>query len=1229
MQKKKGDFVFNPPSTWLSLLLLLLFSISSGVQARGHHPNIQAALDKKISIEFKNVALKEALLKLEQLSAVSFSYVENSTISAAKVNIGFKNEKIADVLTKVLAPFSFSYTVVDDHIVIWSNADKQGKQKGNAAAADNNQFESNQPIHLKGVVTSEKQVPLPGVSVMIKGRAKGTVTGDKGQFELSDAGDSAVLVFSITGYKQQEVPVTAAKDGFLAVVLKEDAGNLQDVVVTGFQNIDKKKFAGAAVRLKAEDIKQDGMIDVSRMLEGRAAGVSVQNVSGTFGTAPKVRVRGATSINGDNKPLWVVDGVVLEDIINISNDQLSSGDPTTLLGSAVAGLNANDIESFDILKDASATALYGARAMNGVVVITTKKGRAGSKPAVSYTGNFSTQLKPTYGNFDIMNSAEQMSVLAELERKGMLTSDILSRGDIGVYGKMYSLLDGDNNGNFGLQNTPEARRKFLLRYAKANTDWFSLLFRNNLMQEHSLSISSGTDKYQSYFSTSFYGDNGWTIADDVKRYTLNFKNNYKLSDKFSAGFTTVGSVRQQRAPGALSRSSNPVEGQFDRDFDINPFSYSLNTSRTMTAYDTTGKLEYFTRNFAPFNIINELQNNYMKLNVMDVRLQGDMSWKFARNLKYEFVGSLRYVKSSNEHEVTENSNMANAYRAAGSSTIRQANKFLYSDPDNPNAEPVVVLPYGGFYNRTENSLANYDFRNSVSFTKNFGLHYVNILAGQQVKYADRQEASNTGYGYQYENGGVPFLDYHILKSTIEQNFPYYGMRKDYDRFVAFYSSGSYAFDNKYNVTGTVRYDGSNKLGQSSKARWLPTWSVAGSWNVEREHFLQDAKWLDFLTLRASYGLTASMGPATNSTVVLQNVSTNRPHLSETESVIQLAHLQNDDLTWEKLYTTNIGADAGFFNRRLTISADAYTRKSFDLISIIKTSGVGGEVYKAANYADMTSKGIEITIGGEPVRSKDFNWRTNVTFGYNTNKITNAKNDPIIFDLVQAEGGNKENYPVRSLFSLQYKGLDPKNGYPQFVNERGEVNPNVNLQDDSTQYLKYEGAVDPPVTGGLNNTFRYRNLSLNVFVSYQFGNKIRMAPAFKTGYSDLDAMPKEFYDRWVMPGDEQHTNIPSILDAYEQTLLGGAYPYNNYNYSSARVVKGDLVRLKSVSLTYQLPATAVRRIGFTGLSVSLSALNMWLIYSDKKLHGQDPEFFNAGGVAQPIQKQFTLSLKAGL
>ena len=457
------------------------------------------------------------------------------------------------------------------------------------------------------------------------------------------------------------------------------------------------------------------------------------------------------------------------------------------------------------------------------------------------------------------------------------------------------------------------------------------------------------------------------------------------------------------------------------------------------------------------------------------------------------------------------------------------------------------------------------------------------------------------------------------------------MSKEYDRFAAFYLNGQYTYNKKYNFYGTVRYDGSNKLGASESARWLPTWSFGGAWNIDEENFMQDVNWVSYLKFRASYGLTASLGPATNSGVVLRSLTNNRTFPMERESVIQIANLENSDLTWEKNYQTNLGIDAGLLNGRINVSLDVYQRQSFDLISVIKTGGIGGEPTKAANYADMDAHGAEALIGGQVIRKKNWGWRTNLTFGYTQTKITNAKNQPIIFDLVKAEGGNTVGYPVNGLFSIRYNGLDHITGVPTFLNEKGEISTNVYLQDETISNLVYEGPVDPKFTGGFSNTFNYKAFSLNLFITYQAGNKIRLYPAFKTSYTDFDALPREFLDRWVMPGDELKTNVPSVLDAYERAIVNasGASPYNNYNYSTERVADGGFVRLKTVSLTYNLDKNTLSKIGLNTLSFTAVAANPWLIYSDPKLKGQDPEFFNTGGVAQPIQKQFTLSLKAGL
>jgi TonB-linked SusC/RagA family outer membrane protein len=1079
------------------------------------------------------------------------------------------------------------------------------------------------------VISQTTSEPLPGVSIAVKGTTRGLVTDASGAYSIEvSSGD--VLVFSFIGYNKTEV--TIGNQTELNITLAEDITTLSGITVIsdGYQEVNNRNYTGSAVRVKAEDVKIDGVVDVNRLMQGRVAGVSVQNVSGTFGAAPKIRVRGATSISGDNKPLWVVDGIVLEDVVNVSADQLSTGNPNTLLGSSVAGLNVNDIESFNILRDAAATALYGARAKDGVIVITTKRGKVGA-PIISYTGNFSSSLKPSYRNYNILNSRDQMAVYAEMERKGWLNySDVSRTADGGVYRKMYDQISTYDvtTGQFGLANTPEAKAAFLNRYARVNTNWFDVLFRNSFIQEHSLSMQSGTEASQFYVSGSYYQDNGWSIADNVKRYTANMRANFNIGKKLTLGLTTVGSIRDQRAPGSLERKENQVEGAYDRDFDINPYSYAINTSRTLTAYDENGNREFFVRNFAPFNILSEVENNYLQIKQVDLKLQGEVGYKITNDIKYDFVGAVRYVKSSTEQNVRENSNLANAYRAAASSTIRQANRFLYTDPNNPDAEPIVVLPRGGFYNRTENQLISYYLRNQLSWNSTFSpIHKVNVTAAQEIRNADRQNAFNNGYGYQFDRGGVPFTDYRIIKQLLEGNFNYFGMNPTYDRYASFFANAKYSFMDKYIFSATGRMDGSNRLGASRQARWLPTWNVSGAWNADAESFLKDRAFLDFLTLRASYGLTANTGNATNSSLVLRNISTRRPYLDEVESAIRIEALENSELTWEKQYELNVGLSVGLLSR-FTITADVYQRRQFDLISTIRTSGIGGEIIKTANYANMKSRGIDLSVGVAVLKGDAVNWSSNLIFSYNDNQITNLRNTPNIFDLVKPEGGPALGGPVRGLYSIVYNGSDPVSGSPLFTNEGGEVSGNVFLQSQDVGNLRYEGPVDPTITGGFNNTISYKSFSLNIFLTYQAGNKIRLNPVFKNRYTDLDAMPKEFLDRWTLAGDEKVTSIPSILDARYASRLNSTYPYNNYNYSSARVVNGDYVRLRSIVLTYQLPAAVLKPIGFKSGSISLTGSNLWLIYSDRRLEGQDPEFFAAGGVALPVPKQVVASLKIG-
>lgn len=1096
-----------------------------------------------------------------------------------------------------------------------------------------------------GVVVDEEQKPLPGATITNLRTKAGTNSDSDGTFSIiAEEGDR--LEASYVGLHSQTV--TYSGQASLQFVLSgEDKGRLEEVLVqTGYQRVDRKLFTGAVSKLNAKDVERNGVPDITRMLEGQAAGVSVQNVSGTFGAAPKIRVRGATSLSGDNKPLWVVDGIILEDVVNISNEALSTGDANTLIGSSVAGLNPDDVESFTILKDAAATALYGARAMNGVIVVTTKKGRnTQGKANINYTGNFTTYLKPNYDQFDIMNSAQQMGVMVEMENKGFLTpAGLGAPQNGGVFFKLYKQMYDYNetSGTWALKNGYDMsdKNKFLQRYASANTDWFDVLFKNSLLQEHSISVSSGSERVQNYFSTSFMNDNGQTIADKVNRFTANLRTNFKINKKLSFEIIGTSSIRDQKTPGVLNRESDPVYGKYSRDFDINPYSYALNTSRLITPYDANGNLDYVQMNWAPFNILNEVENNYLNLNMLDIKVQAGFKYMIIPGLQYSIDGSYRYAQTTRQHYIKDASNMAQSFRAYSNSTVISNNRWLYNDPDNDEL-PIIILPEGGFLNTVEDKIKNYYFRQNVDIDKRWGNNAFNFFGSMEMRSTDRQNYSYTGVGYQYNNGGLVNPSYRYFKMLMEASSPYFGMYNTADRFLAYMGRAAYNYDNRYSFNATLRYDGSNKMGKSKQARWLPTWNLSGAWDVSNEKFFPQNFLLSSARIRGTYGLVGNIGNATNTEAVFYNRIAYRPNQNEKEAIIYISDLSNNELTWEKMYEMDLGADLGFLNDRINLTVDYYKRTIFDLITRVRNAGIGGESEKIANNGKMDGNGFEFTLGAQIVQAKDrsnFGWNTRVNFAFNKNKIVEQQISPNIWTLVRAEGGPLKGYPQRGLFSVKFAGLDSINGSPTFINTDGEKDNYLWLQDNTTEYLKYEGPTDPTFTGGFFNRFDYKGFSLSALFTFSYGNKVRLQPIFSDQYNDLLAMSQEMGNRWIMPGDEAFTNIPSILSQldranFKQLTTGTsrvpAFAYNIYNYTDTRVAKGDFIRLKTVALSYILPKSFTNHLGFNSIQLSFVGNNIVLLYSDKKLLGADPEFFNNGGVAMPIPRAYTFSLKFGL
>lgn len=1182
--------------TVLLVSFLLLFTHIQTAWAQG----------RLVSLKCDNVPMTTALSQVERQSAyykLNYNYDE---LSKLRVSLTFSKATAPDAVRKILSGHPYSMTVKGKFIHINRGSSEQAPSPGKKTST--------------GRLYDHYGNPLIGATVKVMGTTNATVTDSEGHYTLENVTAGSTLEYSYIGMKTYRRKVS---DKSVSIYLEDDATTLGDVVVTGMQKMDKRLFTGSTTTIDASKAKLDGVADISRSLEGRAAGVTVQNVTGTFGTAPRIQVRGATSIYGNSQPLWIVDGVIQDNVIEVNTDNLSSGNAETLLSSAIAGLNADDIESFQILRDGSATSIYGARAMAGVIVINTKKGKQGHAN-VNYTGEFTVRLKPNYANFNIMNSQEQMSVYQELQKKGYMNpADVANASQSGVYGKLARLIaSGD------VLNTDAGRNAWLRTQEYRNTDWFDLLFSNSIMQNHSISISSGTEKSQHYASLSLMDDPGWYKQSRVKRYTANLNSTFIFSDKLKLNLIGNASSREQRAPGTLSSEVNLVNGEVSRAFDINPYSYALNTSRVLDPD------EYYTRNYTSFNIFHELANNYIDLNTHEFKIQGLLTYKPLAGLELNVLGAVKRASSTSEHNVTENSNQANAYRAMGNTIIRDSNPYLWTDPNDPYAVPVSVLPEGGIYDMTTYRMTSWDFRATVSYNTVLAKkHIINLFAGLESNEVRRSNNWSRQWGREYEMGNIGKFDPSMFDKLSQEGSPYYSVGNGLERTSAYFGNATYSYKGRYILNGTLRYEGTNTLGSARKSRWLPTWNISGAWNAHEEGwFKQFQPWLSHFTLKGSYSLTADRGPfdISNSVAIINSEIAWRPASSDQETALRITQLGNSELTYEKKHELSLTADMGFLNNRINLELSWYDRRNFDLIGPVTVQGVGGEINKYGNIADMKSSGFELSLSTKNIQTKDFEWGTTFLYSHQHNEVTNLKNTSRIIDLVRGNGFALEGYPVRSIFSIPFNKLTNE-GLPTFkVADDKITTDGINFQEYADlSWLKYEGSSDPTDYGSLENTFSYKGFRLNVFIVYSFGNVVRLDPVFSNTYTDMVATPREFNNRWSSSGEENVTTVP-VIPSRRQNFLNPnlSVAYNAYNYSTERIAKGDFIRMKEISLDYTFRGKWMAKLGLNNLNLKLQATNLFLIYADKKLNGNDPEFFNTGGVASPMPKQYTFTARIG-
>ena len=997
-----------------------------------------------------------------------------------------------------------------------------------------------QTILVRGKVVDQSGVPLSGVTITSKQDAsKRTLSATDGAFAIQ-VGENTTLVFSLTGKKTLEKQATA------------------DTLLVKLEN------------------------------EVHAAGVTT--------------MRQATSVKSTYYPLWVIDGVIYKEDKDFNVADLSSPEAKRLIAAALPGLSESDIQSFQVINDASATALYGQRALGGVISVRTSKAGQGTN-SFTYQAELSYRAIPSYREFNILNSQDQMAVFNEMVNgKSLDNSSVFISSRYGVYGWLYNQIYNykDGNGTYGALNTDEGRTAYFRSAELRNTNWFKELYQHSIRHQHTLTFSTGTQKANYYASLNAALDPGWNKYENSQEYSVNFNADFRPFKGWSFGVRSSAAFSKYHYGG-----------------DFRPASYARTASRTLDPN------AYYAYDDTPFNIKHEMMHNTSDYKKANMSIQATINWQPIDQLRFSALGALRYLDQYGSTDRDEQSNAAQVYRNTSKSIIRSNNSRLYRPLDDPKAIPQVVMPYGGIRNSQNIIEERYDGQVKLHYNDSFGAngaHSVSAVGGLEVFEERRLNEWFDAYGVNYDLGYLTTYSPLLFTNLRNQSKQYYKIHPTLNRGVSFVGNVDYNYLGRYRVNASYRREGTNQFGSARTIRWIPTWNVGGTWSIDQESFFPKLRPLSSLSANLSYGMSGTIPYVHNALPRLQTLLPFFGDANLIEPGLYINEPANFNLTYEKMYELNLGVNFGLFDERISTGLTFFNRQGRDLIDQVNPQGTGGFVDGLyGNVAQMTSNGIEVSLTTQNIRSKDFSWSTSVTYTHNTNKVTRLNTNPSVTNLT--DGAARQGYPLNSLFSIPFYKLDA-NGHPRFFLPSGAdvlpdgrhiTSPRTGGQvawtayaPDEIDYLVYSGTKTPTDLGGINNSFSYKNFRLGVYIYYSFGAVMRLPEQFATQYNDYQVMGKEFNRRWLRAGDEDRTDVPVIAtDAHRQANPYLSNAYEDYNKSNVRVAKTDYVQLRDISLSYTVPKSFVQRLRFSSLALKLQASNVALLYADKKLNGALP------------------------
>ncbi|SEO06218.1 TonB-linked outer membrane protein, SusC/RagA family [Mucilaginibacter gossypiicola] len=1163
-------------------------------------------------------SLETALKKVENVYGAKFVYEKN--LLDNKVTSYQVRDKgdvpIEKVLKELLYPqgFLFLYVEKNYYTIIKDSRDKTQLQD-NTVQSVVNLKDGRRTVY--GRVVDEKGIPLPGVSVIPDGTHAGVSTSSDGTYSVTFDPQIQNIRFSFVGMATQIIPATTDK---INVTMAIEANGLKEVQIlsTGYEKIPKDRATGSFGYINAKEIEKTPSINLMERLQGKIAGVKFDTRNNTI----QIRGQNNYGTSGAQGPLIVVDGFPLISEQSGDTQALTKlGNNTTSVSSVISRINPSDIESITFLKDAAAASIWGAKAANGVVVIETKRG---SKKAttVNFGSAVSVSAPADLSQLNTMNSAQYIGLEQELFNKGFVT-------DPASWSTGYYKFNPNQNTSDALEwmfrvnrgTATASQRDSALAKLAGNNNYAQIkkyLLQKAITQQYNISLSGGGDNTTYYVSANF--------TNDRPVYKSNFSRSYNITSNTSTDFfnkrvtVTTGlnfnstySKANLAAATALGKSIYGLR-PYDMLVDGNGNNINRYIQFRPNVIDSLTNKGYLPWTY---NAIDELNYSNIITKENRVRANAGIKVKVFDWLDVNALGQYQNNISdlSNEDEL----NSYNTRTLLNTATSSLANGNL-----------VYGIPLGGVLRSTNYSGYDYSFRGLLSAHKIWdNIHQLNVIAGAEIRETNSKSYGQTRYGYDDLTGISQTVNPTTYYQTIYPYQSYIGaadniITRSKKRYLSYYSNAGYTLLDKYTASASVRFEDYTMLGVSAKDRGKPLYSGGLKWNVKREKFMEPVGVISDLDLRLTLG-TGGTIPSTgyNSTVISINGTdyyTGKPYAS-------VSSPQDSQLSWETTRQWNEGIDLGLFNNRLNLTVDVYSKKSFGILYNMPYNATYGWSTLLRNAGTLSSHGVDVTIAGSPVNHKDWGWNSNLTFAYNTNKVTDSRLTQSTSVSIVSSSTPTVGYPTDYLFVYRWAGLD-NTGQSQIYDKTGKVISSTissNAAGLTSADLKYAGRKSPPYFGGWSNDFRYQNFTLNVMMNYYFGAKflkysVGNYPTYVGTYLGVIGTQADLANRWEQPGDEAKTNVPGLSGINSNSIT-------RYQYSDALVRSADHIRLTQLSLAYNIPANLLMRTPFKSLSASFSARNLGIIWRKNK-DGIDPDYVTTNSYNNlPPAKNFVLGFNA--